>query len=117
MNRIYPSRLKMAMSDEMATLFEPPLEILVGARGMSRFGAVSRMAVEMREELVAEPFELDQEIVHRRHVGHDSHAGTPLVRKFGALVEDVDTIDLRAGNKEKLLIGIGGQLLEAIVKK
>ena len=101
----------------MATLFEAALEIMVGSGGMCRLRPVAGMAVEVRQELVAKLFELDEQIVHRRHISYNPQASASLVRKFSALIEHVDALDLRAGNEKELLLGIGGQLSPAIMEK
>ena len=79
--------------------------------------ALAGMAVKVGQELVAELFELDQQVVRRGHVRHDAQPAAALVRELGPLVEHQHAFDLRAGDEEELLVLVGGQFLEALVQK
>ena len=75
------------------------------------------MAVKVGQQLVAELFQLDQQVVGRGHVGHDAHRAAALVRELGPLVEHQHALDLGAGDEEELLVLVGGQFLEAFVQE
>src|ERR1700729_2261521 len=53
----------------------------------------------------------------RGHLGDHAHLAAPLVRKFGALVENVDAVDHTSGDKEELLVGVSRELLKAVVQE
>src|ERR1035437_3738303 len=88
------------------------LEVVICSRGLCSVGPLPRMAVEMRQKFVAKLFELDQQAVRGRHVGHNAQAVPALVGELNGLVEHQRTFDFRACDKEELLVRIGGQLFK-----
>ena len=100
------------MTRHVAGAFQPLLEVLVGARRMRGVRPIAGVAVEMGQELVAELFELDQQVVGRRACRPRRPSAAALVRELGPLVEHHDALDLRAGDEEELLVLVGVSFLK-----
>src|ERR1017187_8877625 len=83
-------------------------------RGVS---AVSRVTVKVCQQPVFEPLQLDKQTVGGARVGRYPHHGALLVSKLGPLVQHQHAFNLRPGDKEELLIPVGGEFLEALVQE
>ena len=59
-----------------------------------------------------ELFQLDQQVVADLWIGGDADHGAAFMHQIDPLVQDQGLIDLGSGNKEKLFVGVGDQLLE-----
>ena len=75
------------------------------------------MAVEMRQQSVAELLQLDEQLVGGPGVRRDAKHGALLVRKLRPLVQYEHLADNVSGDEEELLVPVGGQLLETFVEK
>src|SRR5665213_1680439 len=99
------------------SVFEALLKVFIRSRGMGCIRAGTRVAVKVGQELVAELFELNQQIMRRGHVSYNAEPCAALMRKFGPLVENQYAFDLRSGDEEELLVLVRSQLFEALVQE
>jgi hypothetical protein len=97
--------------------FKSPLEIFVYSRRIRGTRTFAGMTVKVSEKSVVVLLEFDQQIVSRGHVGDDTEPAAPLVREFDVLVEDVDTVNFGPGDEKELLIHVGREFFETVVKE
>src|ERR1017187_6397918 len=89
--------------------FQALLKVFVSAGRMGGVRAVSRVTVKVCQQPVFEPLQLDEQAVGRASVSRHPHHGALLVGKLGPLVQHQHAFNLRPGDKEELLIPVGGE--------
>src|ERR1035437_4724083 len=97
--------------------FQALLKIFVSAGRVGGIGAVARVTVEVGQQPMLEPLQLDEQAVGRASVARHSHHGALLVGKLGPLVQHQHAFNLRPGDKEELLIPVSGSEIEALVQE
>src|SRR5262245_29908499 len=86
---------------QMTGALEARLEVFVSAGRLSGFQTRGRMAMKVGQELVAELFEFDEQVMGGWHVSHNTHARAFVVRELCPLIEDHHTADFGSGDKEE----------------
>ena len=97
--------------------FQALLKVFVSAGRVGGISAVSRVTVEVSQQPMLEPLQLDEQAVGRASVARHPHHGALLVSKLGPLVQHQHAFNLRPGDKEELLIPVGGEFLKALVQE
>src|ERR1019366_8357445 len=100
---------------DFQVVLQPLLKVFVSAGRMRGVSAVSRVTVQVCQQPVFEPLQLDKQTVGGARVGCDPHHAAFLVSKFGPLVEHQHTFNLRPCHEKELLIPVGSELLKALV--
>src|SRR5947209_6832502 len=101
----------------VAGRFQPPLEVFVNPRRTGRINAAAGMAVEVPQQAVTKAFQLNQQAVRGFGVAGNAANAALLVGKLSPLVEHEHAVHFAAGDKEKLLVPVSGQLLKALVQE
>jgi hypothetical protein len=101
----------------MAGALQAPLEVFIRAGWMRGIRTVSRMAMDVCSRRCLKRSSLINRLWVDRVSAVTPVSGAFLVGELGPLVQHQHVFDLRAGNKEKLLVPVRGKLLEALVQE